>query len=67
LRHLDIRSASDINSLPPADWVIDAAANPSVLAGLMAARAAGKGLSTTFLEQSIFLNTAKNIELALFC
>ena len=34
LRRLDIRSASDINSLPPADWIIDAAANPSVLAGV---------------------------------
>src|SRR5581483_836588 len=32
--HGDIRMASDVESLPPADWVIDAAANPSVLAGL---------------------------------
>jgi len=30
----DIRMASDFEALPPADWVIDAAANPSVLAGL---------------------------------
>ena len=29
----DIRSASDFDVLPPADWVIDAAAMPSVLAG----------------------------------
>ncbi len=34
LRHLDIRSASDISALETADWVIDAAANPSVLAGV---------------------------------
>jgi CDP-paratose 2-epimerase len=34
LRHLDIRSASDVASLERADWVIDAAANPSVLAGV---------------------------------
>lgn len=34
LRHLDIRSASDIAALERADWVIDAAANPSVLAGV---------------------------------
>jgi CDP-paratose 2-epimerase len=34
LRHGDIRSASDFESLPPVDWVIDAAANPSVLAGV---------------------------------
>jgi len=30
----DIRSQSDIDSLPTVDWVIDCAANPSVLAGL---------------------------------
>src|SRR3984957_5033019 len=29
----DVRLASDFESLPPVDWVIDAAANPSVLAG----------------------------------
>jgi CDP-paratose 2-epimerase len=32
--HGDVRCASDIEGLPHADWVIDAAANPSVLAGL---------------------------------
>jgi CDP-paratose 2-epimerase len=35
--HGDIRSASDFEGLPKVDWVIDAAANPSVLAGLGAA------------------------------
>jgi CDP-paratose 2-epimerase len=30
----DIRSRSDIDDLPKVDWVIDCAANPSVLAGL---------------------------------
>lgn len=34
--HGDIRAASDFESLPAADWVIDAAANPSVLAGVQA-------------------------------
>jgi CDP-paratose 2-epimerase len=34
LRHLDIRSATDLDTLGPTDWVIDAAANPSVLAGV---------------------------------
>jgi len=33
LFHGDIRMASDFEALPKADWVIDAAANPSVLAG----------------------------------
>ena len=32
--HGDIRAASDFESLPAVDWVIDAAANPSVLAGV---------------------------------
>jgi len=32
--HGDIRQASDFEDLPAADWVIDAAANPSVLAGV---------------------------------
>jgi CDP-paratose 2-epimerase len=32
--HGDVRLASDLDLLPRADWVIDAAANPSVLAGV---------------------------------
>ncbi|MHA3771958.1 NAD-dependent epimerase/dehydratase family protein [Verrucomicrobiota bacterium sgz303538] len=32
--HGDIRQASDVDGLPAVDWVIDAAANPSVLAGV---------------------------------
>jgi CDP-paratose 2-epimerase len=32
--HSDVRASSDFESLPPVDWVIDAAANPSVLAGV---------------------------------
>jgi CDP-paratose 2-epimerase len=34
LYHGDIRMASDLEALPKVDWVIDAAANPSVLAGV---------------------------------
>jgi CDP-paratose 2-epimerase len=34
VHHADIRSASDLESLPNVDWIIDAAANPSVLAGV---------------------------------
>ena len=34
LFHGDLRAASDLESLPAVDWVIDAAANPSVLAGV---------------------------------
>jgi CDP-paratose 2-epimerase len=32
--HADVRNASDLENLPQADWVIEAAANPSVLAGV---------------------------------
>src|SRR5262249_54606783 len=35
--HADIRNASDLENLPPVQWVIEAAANPSVLAGVSAA------------------------------
>jgi CDP-paratose 2-epimerase len=35
--HGDIRAASDVENLPAVDWVIDAAANPSVLAGVQGA------------------------------
>ena len=34
LFHGDLRNASDLEPLPTVDWVIDAAANPSVLAGV---------------------------------
>lgn len=34
LFHGDLRAASDLEILPAIDWVIDAAANPSVLAGV---------------------------------
>ena len=34
LAHGDLRCAGDCEALPAADWVIDAAANPSVLAGV---------------------------------
>ena len=34
VRHGDIRNASDFETLGSVDWVIDAAANPSVLAGM---------------------------------
>jgi len=34
VRHADARSTTDVEALPAADWVIDAAANPSVLAGV---------------------------------
>jgi len=46
--HGDIRSDSDVTSLPGSDWVIDAAANPSVLAGI-----SGKGTSRQLFEHNL--------------
>jgi CDP-paratose 2-epimerase len=46
--HGDLRSASDIAGLPQCDWVIDAAANPSVLAGL-----SGSGSSRRLFEHNL--------------
>jgi CDP-paratose 2-epimerase len=46
--HGDVRNASDIESLPKSDWVIDAAANPSVLAGI-----AGSTSSRQLMEHNL--------------
>ncbi len=46
--HGDIRSASDLEALGPFDWVIDAAANPSVLAGID-----GKSSSRQLVEHNL--------------
>jgi len=48
LLHGDIRLASDCESLPAADWLIDAAANPSVLAGVR-----GGGTSRQLFENNL--------------
>jgi len=45
----DIRQSSDVDSLPPVDWVIDAAANPSVLAGID-----GKSSSLQLVQHNLF-------------
>src|SRR5829696_5832538 len=47
--HADIRSPADMESLPAADWVIDAAANPSVLAGVD-----GKTSTRQLVEHNLF-------------
>jgi CDP-paratose 2-epimerase len=46
--HADLRAASDLAGLPVFDWVIDAAANPSVLAGLT-----GAGSSRRLFEHNL--------------
>ncbi len=47
--HGDMRAVSDLKMLPEADWIIDAAANPSVLAGTD-----GKSSSRQLLENNLF-------------
>ncbi len=48
LFHGDLRAASDLEPLPATDWVIDAAANPSVLAGVD-----GKTSSRQLIEHNL--------------
>lgn len=52
----DLRMASDLEALPPVDWVIDAAANASVLAG-----ADGQTSSRQLLEHNL-LGTVQLLE-----
>jgi CDP-paratose 2-epimerase len=48
LFHGDLRAPSDLETLPAVDWVIDAAANPSVLAGVD-----GKTSSRQLIEHNL--------------
>jgi CDP-paratose 2-epimerase len=58
LSHADVRAASDIEALPACDWVIDAAANPSVRAGI-------DGLSSS--RQLVEHNLGGTINLLEYC
>ena len=58
LVHGDIRSPSDFEVLPPCDWILDAAANPSVLAGFD-----GKTSTRQLLEHNL-VGTINLLELA---
>jgi CDP-paratose 2-epimerase len=48
LYHGDVRNPSDLEVLPPCDWIIEAAANPSVLAGVD-----GKTSSRQLIEHNL--------------
>jgi len=48
LYHADLRAPSDLETLPACDWIVDAAANPSVLAGVD-----GKSSSRQLLEHNL--------------
>lgn len=58
LVHGDIRCASDFETLPKVDWVLDCAANPSVMAGVD-----GKSSSRQLMEH----NLGGTVELLEFC
>ena len=55
--HADLRLAEDVEALPAADWVLDAAANPSVLAGT-----GGSGTSSRQLMQHNLEGTINVLE-----
>ena len=58
LVHADIRNPSDLETIARCDWIIDAAANPSVLAGVD-----GKTSTRQLLEHNLF-GTVNLLELA---
>jgi Nucleoside-diphosphate-sugar epimerases len=58
LLHADIRSPSDLETISRCDWILDAAANPSVLAGVD-----GKTSTRQLLEHNLF-GTVNLLELA---
>ena len=58
LHHGDLRHASDLAAVPAVDWVLDAAANPSVLAGV-------DGRSTS--RQVVEHNLGGTVNLLEFC
>jgi CDP-paratose 2-epimerase len=58
IREADARSMSDLHKLPRVDWLIDAAANPSVLAGVDGATS-----SQTLVENNLY-GTVNLLELA---
>lgn len=57
LYHGDVRNPSDLESLPRCDWIIEAAANPSVLAGVD-----GKTSSRQLIEHNL-VGTINTLEL----
>ena len=57
LHHGDVRSPSDLETLPTCDWIIEAAANPSVLAGVD-----GKTSSRQLIEHNL-VGTINMLEL----
>lgn len=63
--HGDVRCQSDVDSLGGFDWLVDAAAEPSVLAGTSSA--AGRGVSSRQLVEHNLLGTVNLLEAASRC
>jgi CDP-paratose 2-epimerase len=61
VRHADLRSPSDLESIPAVDWIIDASANPSVLAGVD-----GTTSSRQLIEHNLY-TTVNLLEVAKRC
>jgi CDP-paratose 2-epimerase len=59
VEHADLRNCEDLDAVPPVEWVIDAAANPSVLAGT----GGGAGASRALMRH----NLAGTINLLEYC
>jgi len=62
--HGDVRLQSDVDALGPFDWLIDAAAEPSVLAGTSAGAAAGSATTPRQLVEHNLLGTVNPLEAA---
>ncbi len=62
--HGDVRMQSDIDALGAFDWLIDAAAEPSVLAGTAAGTAAGSATTPRQLVEHNLLGTVNLLEAA---
>jgi CDP-paratose 2-epimerase len=58
VRYADVRSPSDLDGFPAVDWIVDAAANPSVLAGVD-----GTTSSRQLVEHNLY-GTVNLLELA---
>ena len=59
----DLRSQSDIDALPKVDWIIDCAANPSVLAGLDGQSSSRQVMEHNLLRTINLLEYCKNTKL----
>jgi CDP-paratose 2-epimerase len=66
VRHGDVRNASDFESLPHVDWVIDAAANPSVLAGIDGTTSSRQLVEHNFLGTVNILEYCKRVRAGFF-